>query len=468
LYTSTLVDFFPFFKKVGKVQKVEKYAKSTKSKGEARKFIEQGGWRARMGGRGLPNGGNRVVEIVKDDKITFGFTERRQQWLDVCPILGPVVARNNSIFSQIIDGQEFNFSIMGEDGNTVTYWLYSRMNRFVLSHIRGVANKVAYCFGCKACEVQCPVNAFTITDNGSVFIREDLCVHCYNCIEYTNGKGCLAAKSLSTTEGKNGMDLKGMNRYQHFGLRRPWLEHFFEFREECFIQEQLGKCQYDSLKVWLREAGLLFPAGKGEKSGTPTPLFEKIERLGAGNPLVWAIVWTNLAYNSIITKWFMLNVPSGEIFEKNELVFQLGDDYSKSTRDNAITALLETFRFSPIGSVLKQGIPIANGVSFKFSKQGWNSPDAVAILYALYMWAEATGRYDFTLSQLEASRGKTDVVGVDPIAIFGINSDKFKDILQDVAIAYPDYIRTTFVADLDNVKLFSNYKSVDVLDLIQK
>ena len=450
------------------LSKVEKYAKATKPNAEVESFIEQGGWKARMGGRGLPNGGNRIVEVINEDKISFAFTNKSQQWLDVCTILGPVVSRDKNKYSQIISGQEFNFSITGAGNNTVTYWPFSKMDRFILSHLRGIANKVAYCFGCRACEVQCPVNAFTITDKGTIFIREDRCIHCHNCIEYTNGKGCLAAKSLSTTGGGNGMDLKGMNRYQHFGLRRPWLDHFFEHKENCFTMGQLGTRQYDSLKVWLREAGLLSSAGKGVKSGIPTPLFEKMEPLGAGNPLVWAIIWTNLAYNSIISKWYMLNVPAGDIYEKNELVFQLGDDYSKSTRDNAVTALLETLRHSPIGSVLKQGIPIASGSSFKFSKQGWNTPDAVAILYALYMWAEATGRYDFTLSQMEASRGNPDAVGIDPVSIFGINPDKFKDILQDIALAYPDYIRTTFVADLDHVKLFSNYKSIDILDLIQK
>ncbi len=450
------------------LSKVEKYAKATKPKAEIKGFIEQGGWKARMGGRGLPNGGNRVVEVINEDKISFSFANKSQNWLDVCTVLGPIVTRNKNKFSQIISGQEFNFIVSDEDTNTVTYWPFSKMDRFIISHLRGIANKVAYCFGCRACEVQCPVNAFAITDDNRIFIREDRCVHCYNCIEYTNGKGCLAAKSLSTTGGENGMNLKGMNRYQHFGLRRPWLEHFFENKEECFTMGRLGTRQYDSLKVWLREAGLLSSSGKGVKAGVPTELFEKIEGLGAGNPLVWAIIWTNLAYNSIISKWYMLNIPSGDIYEKNELVFQLGDDYSKSTRDNAVTALLETFRHSPIGSVLKQGIPIASGSSFKFSKQGWNTPDAVAILYALYMWAEATGRYDFTLSQMEASRGNPYTVGVDPVSIFGINPDKFKDILQDITLAYPDYIRTTFVADLDNVKLFSNFKSIDILDLIQK
>ncbi len=450
------------------LSKVEKYAKATKPNTEVESFIEQGGWKARMGGRGLPNGGNRIVEVINEDKISFRFTDKTQNWLDVCVILGAVVAFDNGIYSQIISGQEFKFRISGDESNMVTYWPYSKMDRFILSHLRGIANKTAYCFSCKACEVQCPVNAFTITDKGSIFIREDKCEHCYNCIEYTNGKGCLAAKSLSTSGGENGMDLKGMNRYQHFGLRRPWLEHFFECKENCFTMGQLGTRQYDALKVWLREAGFLSAAGRGVKAGVPTPLFEKVEPLGAGNPLVWAVIWTNLAYSSIIARWFMLSVPSGEVYEKNELVFQLGDDYSKSTRDNAVTALLETFRHSPIGSVLKQGIPIAGGSSFKFSKQGWNTPDAVAILYSLYMWAEKTGRYDFTLSQLDAARGNPDAAGVDPVEIFGINPDKFKGILQDIALQYPEYIRTTFVADLDNVKLFSEHNPLSVLDLIQK
>ena len=76
-----------------------------------------------------------------------------------------------------------------------------------------------------------------------------------------------------------------------------------------------------------------------------------------------------LAYNSIISKWYMLYASSGEIYEKNDLIFLLGDDYSKSTRDNAVTALLETFRHSPIGTVLKQGIPIPSETATSFQSR---------------------------------------------------------------------------------------------------
>ena len=84
------------------------------------------------------------------------------------------------------------------------------------------------------------------------------------------------------------------------------------------------------------------------------------------------------------------------------------------------------------------------------------------------MWAEATGRYTFTLSQMASARGKSEAKGIDPVSIFGINPNRFKDILQDIALQFDKYIRTTFVADLDNVQLFPEYNSIDILDLIAK
>lgn len=442
--------------------KVEDYAKATKPEKERKKYIEDGGWKGRMGGRGIRNGGNRVTEVIDGDKIIFKISDKTQKWLDVCKILGEIVESEGKVHTQIINHQSYTFEVTND---IVAYSPYSLMDRFVISHLRGIANKVAYCVGCKACMVQCPSGAFEITSENKILIREDKCIHCANCIEFTGTKGCLTAKSLSTTGGF-GMDLKGINRYQHFGFRRPWLEHFFEYGTECFTTGQLGNRQYDALRVWLREAELLTPSSKGEKSGVPTQLCERLRPLGAGNPLVWAIIWTNLAYSSIISKWYMLFAQSGETYDKAELIFMLGDDYSPSTRDNAVTALLETLRHSPIGAVLKQGIPIPDGSSFKFLKQGWDSPEALAILYALYKYADETGKYTTTLAALESARGNAEVKGVDPVSIFGLNPGKFKEILQDIAIAYPDYLRVVFQQDLDNIVLVPEKKGIDILDLI--
>lgn len=447
------------------LHRVELYSENTKPEKERVRFLEQGGWKARIGGRGLPNGGNRLNEFIVEEKLVFQFSQNKQQWLDVAPILGPIVDVSGNRGIQLIQRREFSFTIDKSDGLAVTYAPYKQMDRFILSRLRGVANKVAYCIGCRACVVQCPTGAFTILDSGRIFIREDRCVHCGNCIVFTGGKGCLVAKSLSTTLGGNGMNLKGMNRYQHFGFRRTWLEHYFELGSDCFSTGHLGNRQYDALKVWLKESGLITPANKGEKSGNPTPLFERLKTLGAYNPLTWAVIWSNLAYASTIIRWYMLKVPAGETYEKGDLVSMLGDDYSHSTRDNAVTSLLETLRHSPVGSVLKQGIPIAIGNSYKFIKQGWETPDALAVLYALYLWAEKTGRHAFSLAQLEQARSSDESAGMDPVSIFAINPAAFKEILQELALHFEKFIRVSFVADLDNVRLSTEVSSLDIIDL---
>ena len=445
------------------LEKVEKYAELTKPEKERKKFIEQGGWKGRMGGRDLPNGGNRVTETIQENSITFHFSKRVQEWEKVAVILGPMVAKGENTGTHLISGREFKYEIFDNE-NSIRYTPFKNMDRFIISHLRGIANKAAYCFGCKACMVQCPTDAFVIDEKGKIFIREDKCIHCSNCIEFTDGKGCLAAKSLSTTGG-SGMDLKGMNRYQHFGLRSRFLEHFFEYKSDCFHQGTLGNRQYDALKGWLKEAGFLMPAGKGERSGMPTELFEKIEPLGPYNPLVWAIIWTNLAYNSVICKWYMLYVPVGETYEKSDLVFMLGDDYSVSTRDNAVTALLQTFKDSPIGAKLKQGIGNQMGATYKYTKKGWENPDAIAVLYSLYKWAEATETYTFSLRQMIEARKSEKWMGVDPGAIFGIETGDLKDILQSLALQFEEYIRVSFQVNLDNVILFREKTSMDVVEL---
>jgi phosphoadenosine phosphosulfate reductase len=447
------------------LHKIEDYAKLSKPVKERKGFIEKGGWKGRIGGRYLKNGGNRYLEMIEDNTIIFDFSIIKQKWLDVSPLLGSIVENRKNKYVQKIDKQEFVLTIDNR-GKRIKYAPYSQMNRFIISHLRGVANKVAYCVGCKACLVHCPADAFIIDGKGKILIREEKCLHCSNCIEFTKGKGCLVAKSLSVSGG-HGMDLKGMNRYQHFGFRQPWLEHFFEHGSECFSKNQLGNRQYDALKVWLREAGLLSPANKGEKSGMPTELFEKLKPLGPYSASVWAVIWANLAYNSIITRWYMLSVAPGEVYEKNALIFMLGDDYSQATRDNAVTALLETFRHSPIGSVLKQGIPVQVGGNWRYAKDGWETPEAPAILYSLYLYAEKTGRYTFSLKQLEDAKASPEALGIDPASVFGLKFGELKGILQEIALHNKEYIRVSFVKDLDTVHLMQDIKSIDIISLFQ-
>lgn len=446
------------------LDRVEQYARRTKVENEVVKYIESGGWKARMGGRGLPNGGNRVEEQIQNNAIHFSIDRPTQEWLNCAPVLGTVTEFDGKRGIQKISGINFEFRVQNDDDKIFIYYSpFSRMDRFIISHLRGVANKTAFCKGCKACMVQCPTGAFTIQPDGKIFIREELCCHCSNCLSFIE-KGCLLAKSLSITGG-NSMNMKGMNPYQHFGLRQAWLEHYMTEGTDCFTQGVLGTRQYDGLKVWLKESNLL--VAKKDKTLSTTALFDKLKSFGPYNPFTWAIIWTNLAYNSVITRWYCLNAESGATYEKADLVVMLGDSYSKSNRENAITALAETLRQSPIGAALKQGIPIElKKNTYSYLREGWDYPDGVALLYALYLYAEHTGRKTFTFTELANAHANPEAKGISPHDIYGIDVKKFREMVQGLAMTYPQYIRVSFIANLDNI-ILEDYASIDILDLAE-
>ncbi|MBR7080013.1 MAG: 4Fe-4S binding protein, partial [Treponema sp.] len=53
---------------------------------------------------------------------------------------------------------------------------------FIISWLRGIAYKVAYCVGCRTCIVECPTGAFSIDENVNISIDSTKCVHCYKCL----------------------------------------------------------------------------------------------------------------------------------------------------------------------------------------------------------------------------------------------------------------------------------------------
>jgi phosphoadenosine phosphosulfate reductase len=313
---------------------------------------------------------------------------------------------------------------------------------------------------------QCPTDAFIINGKNHITIREDKCVHCFNCIDFIRRKGCIVADSLIITGGRM-MNSQKIEQYKHFGFRKQWLQHLFDYGIDCFSRNDLGSIQYYALKLWARHSKLIGITGNNDKAEKTTELFNRIKNFGASNTSTWAIIWANLAYGSNLVRWYMLSIPTGEVYEKNELIFMLGNDYSQSTRDNAVAALLETFRHSPIGSVLKQGIPSKTGGNWRYTKDGWETPEAAAILYSLYLYAEKTGRYTFSLKQLEETRGSPEALGIDPVSVFGLKSGEIRGILQEIALHYKEYLRVNFIKNLDTVHLTRDVKSIDIVSLFQ-
>ncbi|MCD7827862.1 MAG: phosphoadenosine phosphosulfate reductase family protein [Clostridiales bacterium] len=447
--------------------KVEKYVANTKPAGECKNYIERGGWKSRLGGKGLDNGGNRTKEIVENNALVITITKPTQDWIEAARLLGVFVEKTKNGFIQKIGSQNYECRIRKTDETlTVSYYPFSQMDRFVISRIRGVANKVGYCIGCKACTVQCPTGAFTIQRDGKIVIRESLCVHCYNCIEFTD-RSCIVADNMRVPEG-GFINMEGLDPYHGYGFRQAWLTHFIDEGIECFSKNVLGKVQYSALKIWLKNAEMIEMKKVGKTNAISiTSLGKKLTQMGSYNPLVWAIIWSNICYNSTICRWYCLNAEPGATYEKGDLVVMLGDTNSKSNRENAITALTETFRYSPIGGALKQGLPIELAKNkFSYLREGWDYPDAVALLYSLYLYAEHTGRRTFTFTELANAHANPDAKGISPHDIYGIDAKAFREMVQGLAITYPKYIRVSFIANIDNI-ILEDYASIDILDLAE-
>lgn len=248
--------------------------------------------------------------------------------------------------------------------------------------------------------------------------------------------------------------LKGMDRYRGFGFRRDWLRYFFDEGDEFWKSDKLGKDQFVGVKVWLKEAEIT-------ENNLLTELGSHLAKLGADDIRTWAIMWTNLAYNSTIVKWYILNTDFNVRYEHSQLINMLSDDYSERTRLNALRSLEKTFEESPIGEELGSGICDFKGRSILgVTRIGWQKPDDITLLYSLYKFAEKMdGYYSFTLSGL--ADDNPNRVGISPAKLFGVDQDDLKRILQGLAFAYPDYIKVAFSKDLACFQhLWESYSSL--------
>jgi len=416
---------------------------------EVEDFITEGGWKGRAGGRAVENGGNRVSVTDEGERMSFLIRQPTEDWLEWAKALGPMQREGEERGRIEHKGLYYPYRLTRHDGGVeVRVQGVDRADRFLKRDLRAVANKAAYCVHCRGCEVECPTGALKI--DGAVWIDENVCIHCGRCLTTTE-KGCWAAKSLGTSEG--GSQVKGLNRYQHFGMREEWLRDFLRDPANWWHTNSLGNRQFDAMKVWLREAELA-------SDNKITPLGERLMALGAGSAITWAVIWTNLARNSALVSWYVGSVPWGGSYTKNELVQMIGDRPALSTRNNAVTSLVCLLRDTPLGSGLGLGEVLLKGRQTKaVVKRGWNNPEPLAVLYSLYRYAEKQGRYDLTLSELQRARDE------GPCALFGVGVEELTRLLRGMSSRWPGWVSTELVRDLDNIYLEESRSAEEALDL---
>jgi phosphoadenosine phosphosulfate reductase len=415
---------------------------------EKKEFVSSRAWRHRAGGVTL-NRRTKVVEKTGDKRLSYVVHGSKQEWLEWAKVLGRITMTSENAGVISLNGTTISYDAdVTGDYFEVTMFSQKKIDRYQASCLRAITYKTAYCVRCRTCEVECPVGALTVEKRIQIDTKE--CIHCHKCITFQE-KGCLAAKSLQIGEGGKGV--KGVDRYHSFGMRKEWLTGYFRDPSSWWRSNNLGNKQFEAMRVWLKESEII---SANEISG----LGKRLQALGSENPITWSVIWTHLAKNSALVKWYLENVGWTHRISRGELIDLLPSSISQRTRENGIKTLLSLLRDTPFGPDLMLGrVEKGERGSVYVSKigVGLDTP-SIAVLYSLYRYAENIDRYDLSLHELY--NGADD----GPYFLFGIEEGPLKKILTGLASRFPKYLSVEFIRDLDNIYIFREHSPLEVIN----
>lgn len=287
------------------------------------------------------------------------------------------------------------------------------------------------------------------------------CRHCYRCLNKHGG--CLAADSLKCGGDAEGMEVKGIDNHKSFGLRAEWIKILFESPQTFWNNDRMGSKMFVSFSNWGREVGLL-----DDKKAFAANL-DKLQSLGAESLKLLGFFWTNAAYKSALIKFFVRKVEFNLPVGNETLMELLGDDIQTRTKRNALTALKNLFRASPIGAGLGQGIcELKGNTVVSITRTARQDPEPLVILYSLYQFAEhSENLYSFTLTDFLADND--DREALSPKILFGLDEEILNPLLQGLANDYPDFLRVDFNKGIqENIFLNKDKNSGNVMTCKRK
>lgn len=431
------------------------YEKSFVSSAKLDEFIANGGWKARKNGRDISIELN-YTELVEGGKPTIRIENPKTDWKVWIKTIG-VLLNDSSPYRILFRNEQYTFDVIEEQ--SVIRISYSpelpKKNPLFVKLLKNVFRKSACCIRCRECEADCHNGCISM--KGGILSISDDCHHCAQCHKVE--KGCLVYKSLEMPKGGLKMSAnanKSLNCYSHHAPKMDWFIQFFNFKDTFDQNHSLGSQMYSFFKRFLRDAELLDETGYSNFASV-------VNQLGLDNLSSWALMLTNLAYTPQIN-WLIKRVEKHETVSKDYTLSMLVADGAKESWVGDIWNSYSRILDLPFSEV---GLGVAGREKNKLvsiTRNSWQNPDPIVILYALFKFAEACGDYyQFTLSRLLNHNIDSD--GVSPTEIFGLDRDQMEKLLNGLSINYPDFINASFTLDLDNITLNSEKTSQDVLKL---
>lgn len=280
--------------------------------------------------------------------------------------------------------------------------------------------------------------------------------------------------------------MKGLDRYYSFGIRKNWLDLYFNDKGTSEFWDTDGhgavpNKKKDAFLSFLKDADVV-----SINKAKATDKYSKYEansfakllfNYGTDNELTWALLLCNLSYTSEFN-WFIKNISWGGTVTLDSMKNMLKEVMDGDEKDLGKRNICDAFKVilvkTPLGKEIGLGIcdysekKNASGNETitlnSFYRASWENPDPRVILYSLYKFAEACGDYyQFTLTRLLDH--DIDSGGVSPTEIFGLNRETMEKLLTGLSINYPEFINASFTLNLDNITLRADKTSNDVLQL---
>lgn len=435
----------------------EEYKNNFLSKKLLDEFIQIGGWKARKNGRDLQLRILYNEKRMNDNSVKITVENATTNWKEWVKTIG-VLGSDTSPYTIMFKGKILTFEVEQNDKDILVTIdaVTAKENSEFVKLLKNVFRKTASCVACRECQADCPYGCMEFKEC-QVKISDN-CYHCAQC--HKVDKGCLVYKSLEQPKGGIIMSGRNMslNSYSHHAPKMEWLSQYFEYKNEFDEKHSLGSQMYSFFKRFLRDAQLLDGTGFSKTA-------ETVDELGLENEKSWGIIFTNLCYAPQIN-WYVNKTSFDETYPKDYLATLMIEDGAKESWTNDIFSSLSRICELPIGKLGLGKIEKEKNRIVAITRNRWEEPDALIVLYALYKFAENCGEYyQFTLATLLDDEIKRD--GVSPTIIFGIEKAEMIRILNGLTINYPEYISASFTLDLDNITLKSEKTSMDVLELMK-
>ena len=312
-------------------------------------------------------------------------------WFDTLGDYTIVKAENRDEGELQFEKVVYHFETLYSGNGNIKFILHSPSTKLSLL-LRRVLYKASYCVKCEACEVDCPTGALIVVPQ--IKIDKQKCIRCQKCIN-SHDRGCIATdciRMINDTDKKISLKVQA---YKTFGFREEWLEEYLMGPEDFWKENSLGTAQVDGFKAWLKDAEMT------DAKNNPTSFGNLIHEIYTNDSdLAWELIWTNLSRNSFITNWFVNNIKEGQLYDKRTIIDSICSEVPgvpSRTVENAVTALVQTFTYSPVGEQFLCALAESKN---SYKRGEYLDLSNIGLAYSIYRFAEQIGTkslrlYDF-------------------------------------------------------------------------